>query len=200
MESKEISMQMQMTYAELISYLKQKYGVAPFDYFRNPSFKSKNPKVSRGSEGLACHHIDEDKAIMISSPKQAPKYPFEWQKADRLVYCNYMEHLILHIKIAEEPRHPDAMPHQLPGIGGAVNFIIPEMNDYFNGYKFSKKWMLAAFELIKDNYEDYLNVLKYLWRLINKDERYTGRYSIEKMSMGWQMKPYKNILKELSNV
>ena len=31
---------------------------------------------------------------------QAKKQPFEWHKKARLLYCNILEHLILHIKIA----------------------------------------------------------------------------------------------------
>ena len=109
MDRSEFEYQKTLTYSQLVEHLLDKYGRSTCDYFYRNNCKSKNPKVSRASEGLICHHIDEDKAIMLSTPKWAAKCPFEWQKADRLVYCNYLEHLLLHIKIAEEPRHPNAI-------------------------------------------------------------------------------------------
>ena len=98
MESTEIKNQLKMTYDELVDYLLKKYGPAQYDYFCNESCKSKNSKVSRTNEGLYCHHIDENKAILLSNDKFAVNNPFEYQKANRLVYCNVLEHLILHIK------------------------------------------------------------------------------------------------------
>ena len=61
MNRKEFKDELKMTYGELQSYLIQKYGGAKCDYFVNPECKSKNKKVSRTSEGLYCHHMDEDK-------------------------------------------------------------------------------------------------------------------------------------------
>ena len=108
MKSIEIQKELEMKYSELVEYLLKKYGPAKYDYFCTESCKSKNHKVSRTNEGLYCHHIDEDKAIMLSNDSYAIKNPYEYQKAERLVYCNVLEHLILHIKIVEEPRNKDA--------------------------------------------------------------------------------------------
>ena len=80
MDSIEIKRQLDMTYSELVEYLLKKYGSAKYDYFCTESCKSKNSKVSRTSEGLYCHHIDEDKAIMLSNDKFAPNNPFEYHK------------------------------------------------------------------------------------------------------------------------
>ena len=60
MESAEIEKQLGMTYDELVGFLIKKYGPAKFDYFRTETCKSRNPKASRASEGLICHHIDEE--------------------------------------------------------------------------------------------------------------------------------------------
>ena len=105
--------------------------------------------------------------------------------------------MLLHIKISEEPRNPNAIEHQLPGIGGAVNFIVPELNDYYGGYHYTQKWRLLAFEKIAENYTEYVDLLKYLWHVIQTKEEYKGRYSAKKLSMGYSGKPYKAILKEL---
>lgn len=197
MDREELEKQKLLTYKQLVEYLLSKYGAATCNYFCRDNFKSKNRNVSRSDEGLICHHIDEDKAIMLSTPQWAEKCPYEWQKADRLVYCNYLEHLLLHIKIAEEPRHPDAMEHQLPGIGGAVNFIIPELNDYFGGYTYTQKWRLLAFEKVDENYDEYIQLLEYLWSVIQAKDEYRHRYSMEKLSSGYAGTPYKMILKAL---
>ena len=186
-----------MTYKKLVNYLLDKYGSVPYSYFRNDSFKSKNPKNSRSKEGLIIHHIDEDKAIMLANPRFAVLNPFEYQNAERLLYCNYIEHLILHIKIAEEPRNKHANVRELPGIGGAVNFIVPELNDYYMGFDYQQEWRIKAFELVKENYNDYIQLLKYLWKVIKSNEIYSKKFDLDKLTMGYGGKLYKKIKKEL---
>lgn len=62
-----------------------------------------NEKRSRSSEGLFLHHIDENKIANLSDLRVIRKNPFfSFQKRDRLVYCNYLEHLILHAAIVKE--------------------------------------------------------------------------------------------------
>ena len=104
MDSLEIKKEFAMSYQELVGYLLKKYGAAQYDYFVNESCKSKNKKAMRTSERLFCHHIDEDKAIMLSHDEWATKNPFSYQITDRLVCCNYSEHFMPHIKIVEELR------------------------------------------------------------------------------------------------
>lgn len=91
-----------MNYKSAISFLWNKYGKVQYDYFCNENCSSENKKIQRSCEGLFLHHIDEDKYINLSQREVAKIYPYEAQKADRLVYCNYLEHLILHIKIFEQ--------------------------------------------------------------------------------------------------
>ena len=90
---------MTYNYDELVQFLLKKYGPAKYDYFMNELCSSKNKKVTRTSEGLYCHHIDEDKEIMLSNDTLARRCPFAYQKADRLVYCNILEHFLLHILV-----------------------------------------------------------------------------------------------------
>lgn len=90
-----------MNYDEFVSYLLKKYGPAKYDYFTNATCKTKSKRISRTKEGLFCHHIDEDKGYMLSRTGCALEQPFEYQKAERLVYCNYIEHLLLHILIGK---------------------------------------------------------------------------------------------------
>ena len=171
MESLEIIKELNMEYKELVKYLLLKYGPSEYDYFCNESCKSKNPKVTRTKEGLYCHHIDEDKAIMLSNDKFAKLNPWEFQKAERLVYCNILEHLILHIKIVEEPKNENANEEEIQGLGGVLN-LCPEINDFYNGYQFQKQYLIDTFNVVENNFEDYILILKYFFNIIDKNPIY----------------------------
>lgn len=163
MNSEEINKEYNMTYGELCQYLLAKYGPAKYDYFVNESCKTKNRKVPRTSEGLICHHIDEDKAIKLSDTKWALQSPFRYQKADRLVYCNALEHLLLHIRITEEANEPDKLTLQPLGIGGAIVFIIPELNLCYSGYEYKRQYEKDIYSVVAGNFDDYIQLLK-RWR------------------------------------
>ena len=185
------------SYADIVKYLLKKYGVAKHDYFKDTACTTKNPLVSRTSEGLYCHHIDEDKAIMLSNDAYAATNPFDYQKADRLVYCNLLEHLILHIKIAAEPRNVDANENELPGIGGAVNFICRELNDIFGGKEPSDEWRKKVASLVKDSFDDYIMVLKYLLSVIEKNPIYKAAITTESLCVGYDGKVVRSVLNAL---
>lgn len=104
-----------LSYEEAITILQDKYGQAKDDYYREKSYKKflnkeiksiALGKYSRTSEGLYCHHVDEDKHINVSNKNfiLRKKYSFELQKKERLVYCDLFEHLILHALIAKKKR------------------------------------------------------------------------------------------------
>lgn len=174
-----------MSYSDLVEYLLWKYGKVEGDYFVTEACKTKNKKITRANEGLIVHHIDEDKAIMLSDTRWAVANPFEYQKADRLVYCNIMEHLILHIKIVEEPKPKGANALEDQGIGGAVNFICPQLNDFYNGYEFKREVDRKRMEPIANNFDDYIKVLNYLLRVVEKNPRYSFFITRERLSEGW---------------
>lgn len=184
--SAEYADELSMDYDHLVDHLLQKYGKAKGDYFLTETCASKNKKIVRTNEGLYCHHIDEDKAIMLSNDKYAIQNPFEYQKADRLVYCNILEHLILHIKIVEKPKSKSANTGEIQGIGGAVNYLTKQINDYYNGYEFKQQYMITIMSFIKDNFDDYIKVLKYLWSVIQKDKLLSGMIRKEQLAVGWE--------------
>jgi hypothetical protein len=74
----------------------------------------------------------EDHAIMLGKKIYAMQSPYEWQYADKLVYCDLLEHLFLHILICENP-HKDKKQDQSVGFGGVINFLVPELNDVYSG-------------------------------------------------------------------
>lgn len=127
-------------YDKAVEYLKGKYGKAKMPYFQEDSYQKfldgklptpvKN-KVTRTNEGLYCHHVREDKGILLSTPKaiRRHQYPYEWQQPENLVYVNILEHLVLHALIAMEQKDADSVFRL--GIGGYINFMRPEMIQWF---------------------------------------------------------------------
>lgn len=184
-------------YQDIVSALLKKYGSAKHNYFKDTACKIKNPLVTRTNEGLFCHHIDEDKAIMLCNDKFAVNNPFEYQKSDRLVYCNLLEHLLLHVKIAENPS-PDANENELPGIGGAINFICKDLNDIYSGKKFSDEWRKNVADKVKDNFDDYIIILRYLWNIVEKNPVYKAIITKEMLCVGWDGKVVKEVMNALN--
>ncbi len=182
--------QLKMSYIDLVAHLIAKYGKANGNYFLTETCKSKNIKITRGSEGLFCHHIDENKAIKLSKPEFAIKYPFAYQKAERLVYCDILEHLILHIKIIEEPKE------KMVGIGGAA-LICSQINDCFSGMTFTKPFMIKVSERIRDKFSDYLKILQWFFDLIKKDPLYPVLISKESICKTYDGKIIKKIYDSL---
>lgn len=157
-----------MNYRECCSYLINKYDHPPRDYFRNKKCKSKPPENSRTKEGLVIHHIDEDKAILLSSKQCAVTMPFNYQRKERLVYCNYLEHLILHLKIIEYPN--SKANDELLGARGVFYFILPDINKFFVllGIKEIEKlplWQKNCANKIKNNFREYLLIWKQMFNL-----------------------------------
>lgn len=95
-----------MSYEEYCNYLDKKY--------------SNSDKI-----GLFKHHTFENLKPNLSNPEFA-KDATEEEK-NTITYCSFDEHLFLHILIGEQTDARKAL-----GIGGAVNYIIPQLNKYFN--------------------------------------------------------------------
>ena len=189
---------LKLDYNNLVQFLLQQYGKAKHNYFKDTNCTTKNPQVTRTSEGLYCHHIDEDKAIMLSNDKFAAANPFEYQKANRLVYCNLLEHLLLHVKIAENP-NAQANENELPGIGGAINFICKDLNDIYAGKEFTDDWRKTVAEKVKDNFDDYIAILRYLWNVIESNPIYKAIITKDMLCVGWDGKVVKEVMNALND-
>lgn len=171
MLNEELYKELQMSYYELQSYLLNKYGPAEYDYFATSECRSKNKKISRTAEGLYCHHMDEDKGANLADPSTARKQPIEWQKKGRLVYCNIIEHLILHIKIAvlrqkKMLNEPKAITDFFT-TGGIFQLCL-EINELFGKGENNSGWRRACYGKIKENYEDYILLLQAVIAYIDK--------------------------------
>ena len=119
MNIKEYEKIKNLTYVEYCDYLQPKYGIGLSDYMTKSW--NKNNKVTRTKDGLLAHHKYEDRAIMLSNKEYAKNNPFEWQKAENIIYCDYLEHLFLHILICECPSCDKNLFEDV-GIGGVVTF------------------------------------------------------------------------------
>lgn len=188
---------MKMDYDELVQFLINKYGPAKCDYYTNEYCTIKNRNVTRTNEGLYCHHIDEDKAILLSEDKYASKYPFAYQKANRLVYCNYLEHLLLHILIIEKTKDKIDKGGEITGVGGAVFYMCKQLNDLYNGYKFKMGWLINTTNIVKNEFESYIIMLKRLWHNIESSIVLSSLISKKQLAMGWEGNIYSNILSKL---
>lgn len=184
-----------MSYQDIVSTLLKKYGSAKHNYFKDTNCTMKNPQVTRTSEGLCCHHIDEDKAIMLCNSKFAAANPYEYQRANRIVYCNLLEHLLLHVKIAEK-----ATENELLGIGGAINYICKDLNDIYSGKEFKEAWRRNIADKVKEDFDDYIVILRYLWRVIEKNPLYKAIITKEMLCVSGDDKIVKEVMNALNAI
>ena len=165
----EIEKESLMKYDELCQYLRKKYGIVKGSYFVNSACKTVNHSIKRTNEGLFIHHIGEKESIELSNTKYALNAPFELQEGKNLVYCNYFEHMFLHIRIVREFLKLKTVEKtkMAVGIGGLVNFICPEIIDYINGYDYKREYMKIALSIIDGNEDLFLKYLFSLQKHIN---------------------------------
>lgn len=190
----------EMTYLEYCDYLQEKYGIGKADYMTK-SF-NKNSKCTRTSEGLIAHHKAEDKMIMLSTKAFAEMCPYEWQLKENIVYCDYLEHLLLHVLICKYPS-PDKMPIADVGIGGVVNFIVPELNDLYSGWVTKQAWRLSCHSLVKEDKDVYLAILKMFAEYVKSERNFKAdilHTSFNEEFGGWSKKLNKNLYKEIDSI
>ncbi len=160
MNKQEIQYEFNMNYLELCDYLKAKYGTINEPFFVNANCKTPNRNIKRSNEGLFIHHIKENEGADLTKTENAKYYGYEFQQGNNLVYCNLLEHLILHYKITNEYFSCESAKKtkSLLGIGGLIQ-IIYDLNDLFDGYDYSRIQYIKSKEILSDNYFDYLNLL-----------------------------------------
>lgn len=158
---------LEMSYDELIEYFIKKNGQPKYDYFHTQECRSVHEKNSRTKEGLEIHHIDENKYDNLSG-KWAKKFPYECQKANRLVYVNVLEHFLLHIKIYQEDsaKRIDAKKHPEMGKPG-IYFLTRRINGYFSIKSFDS-WHDNMARIIKRNFSEYILELTYFLTVFSK--------------------------------
>lgn len=189
-----------MTYLQYCDYLQGKYGIGLANYMTK-SFNP-NPKCKRTKEGLIAHHKAEDKMVMLSTKEVAEMFPYEWQLKENIVYCDYLEHLLLHVLICIYPS-PDQEPIADVGIGGVINFIMPELNDLYSGWETKQPWRKNCHDLVINDKDVYLAIMKQFVKWVKAGRKadktmlhrsYNEAYGI------WDSKRNKMIYKELDKL
>ena len=214
MTIKEYTKIKKLNYKEYCNYLQEKYGNATCNYMTQSY--NKIQKVSRTSEGLYCHHIKEDTAILLSTKEYAQNHPIEWQYAENLVYCDLLEHMLLHILICEEnkkelneklkflDKHPEFRKHfkiEIVGIGGILNFFIPELNDFYSGWESRQTWQQTCHNRIRDDKKTYFELIKRVKKLKGYplyDE--SGLYNSFGFLANWDKSKNEPLYEELRNL
>ena len=174
MNSDELWYQYSLSYDDQLKYLKNKYGQPSGNYYLTEECKSGNSKIKRGKDGLAIHHDKEWNpeditCHSLSSKDLALKYPYEYQLAHNLTYCNILEHLVLHIKIFLLRR--EAMGG-LAFIDGVESYIIPQINDLYQTKRYKQEWLVATKANIEDNYTDYIALVNIYGNFAQVDQDY----------------------------
>ncbi len=147
-----------LKYFEYCDYLQRKYGIPPCDYMTENW--NRRPKVSRTKEGLFAHHKYENQAIMLSHKEYAQAHPREWQKAENIVYCDLLEHMLLHILICELPEKDKSKADGIVGSGGVSNYFVLELNDVYGGRIAKKEWQQLCNTRVKADRDTYLALLQ----------------------------------------
>ena len=172
--NEELLNQIKMTYNEQVEYLLDKYGKAEYDYFTSEDCKAKNKKITRTSEGLFCHHIFEDRYDNLGQVGYAKRFPFECQKKENLVYCDYIEHLILHLKINLNSRSTFSDVVDINKFFNSLGFywIANDINYLYKNGGSDVKWRNDCYLKIIDDFDDYLDILKGVFCYL--ESNYTG--------------------------
>ena len=157
------------TYLEYCDYLQSKYGIGKADYM-DKDYKPIS-KCKRGEEGLFAHHKYENKASLLSQSFIAEFCPFEWQAKENIVYCDYLEHLLLHVLICKYPENIE--DNDIVGIQGAICFIMPEISKFYSGGFISEHWKIVYRDRIISDKDVYFAILKQLNEIELKENEQT---------------------------
>ncbi|CAM5208933.1 hypothetical protein OURE66S_01861 [Oligella ureolytica] len=120
----------QMDYFSLVDYLREKYGAVTGAYFVNENCATPNRKITRTNEALQVHHVGEYTIPELSNKNIAKRNSWDEQQPDRLVYCNLLEHTLLHVLIVEKQQN----------LGGYFMMVAPLVKDIINDYEFKREY------------------------------------------------------------
>lgn len=155
-------------YHDYCTYLQNKYGLSPCNYTFGGGGKDK-----RSIDGLELHHIKEHEVTGLSNKEKASNYPIEYQQPQNLCYCDYLEHMLLHIMIFEEDLEKNS-DVDIMGILGVINHMVERLNDFYCkdliGYR---DYELNAYHKVKDDVDVYLKIIERIFNSTPK-KLYSG--------------------------
>ena len=128
----------EMSYDKYCDYLRRKYGCPKHDY--------PNVADARPSEGLFIHHIGENEIANLSNESIRVESDHKYQTPEMLCYCDWLEHLLLHIMIGEETAGTTNL-----GLEGCFTYLLPALRDFFEDGKKTCKYNDAYYDVISGN-------------------------------------------------
>ena len=128
----------EMSYDKYCDYLRGKYGCPKHDY--------PNTADARPSEGLFIHHIGENEIANLSNESIRAENDHKYQTPEMLCYCDWLEHLLLHIMIGEETAGTTNL-----GLEGCFTYLLPALRDFFEDGKKTCKYNDAYYDVISGN-------------------------------------------------
>lgn len=164
-----------MDYDNAIQFLKKKYGVGKDDYFSQKSYERflrgeiKRPtkgNYQRTSEGLYCHHINENRYGQLSKAYRIKdeNLDFEHQKKKNLVYCDLFEHTILHSIIDSS--------FEREVIGSGIIYMVVDINNwYLEGKKPKLNWEKQCYDRAYLEQNEAFQILKIIELKTNPNNR-----------------------------
>ena len=138
MNLEEYGIVKEMSYGEYCDYLRGKYGCPKHDY--------PNMADARPSEGLFIHHIGENEIANLSNESIRVESDHKYQTPEMLCYCDWLEHLLLHIMIGEETAGTTNL-----GLEGCFTYLLPALRDFFEDGKKMCKYNDAYYDVISGN-------------------------------------------------
>lgn len=203
-----------LSYSDMVQHLIEKHGEVIDNYYKEKSYnKFLNGEIksiasgnyTKTKEGLYCHHIMENEYENISNKEYIAhyKYPYEYHHKENLVYCDLIEHLILHALITKETNGDR-------GFKGLVVFLMPTVEEWyidgdeprvlwmqlcreraFLSKEYTEKLLSDVDELLKD-----VEVYKKILEEIREEEREEKRRELEREERVQRMIKQKEIMLE----
>ncbi len=187
------------TYNEAIEFLLEKYGTAEDDYYREKSYERflngeikyiTKGKFARSFEGLECHHISENKFLNMTDGSliRSQNIPFEYHRKENLVFCDIVEHAILHNLIAKETSLEFGFP-------GYITFLRPKIEDWYvkKVTPRKSKWHIACYHKAYVTPEEAFDLLGKMDSILAVEQKRMNQEELGKKKIMIEEGNFKNL-------
>lgn len=192
------------TYNEAVECLLKKYGAAEDDYYREKSYERflkgeiksiTKGKFSRSMEGLECHHILENKFLNMTNSSfiRDQNIPFKYHQKEYLVFCDVVEHAILHTLIAKETSLEFGAP-------GYIVFLRPKIEDWYiqRIIPQKSKWHIACYDKAYITPEDAHDLLERMDSILSVEQERIKQKKLEDKKRMISKGNFKNLNRDSS--
>lgn len=192
------------TYNEAVECLLKKYGAAEDDYYREKSYERflkgeiksiTKGKFSRSMEGLECHHILENKFLNMTNSSfiKDQNIPFKYHQKEYLVFCDVVEHAILHTLIAKETSLEFGAP-------GYIVFLRPKIEDWYiqRIIPQKSKWHIACYDKAYITPEDAHDLLERMDSILSVEQERIKQKKLEDKKRMISKGNFKNLNRDSS--